>query len=344
MQHVEIEMFKTIRPRKIRLDASTLCQLHCPCCSTTAHKIEPAIGFGFLKFKDFKKLLDENRYLKEIELSNYGEIFLNPELDSIIKYAYEKKVRLLAENGVNFNTVTDQMLEMLVAYRFRLLLISIDGASHQTYQQYRVNGNFDRVIKNIGKLNNYKSLHDSSYPRLIWQFVIFGHNEHEIPLAKKMAQDFGMRFILKLSWDRHFSPIKNPDFVKKESGLPVSDCEADQVMQGAEYGASFCRMLWEEPQINWDGKILGCCCNHWRQFDGNAFTDGLVPALNSESITYARAMLQGLKPLREDIPCATCDLYLERAKANQWLKRGVNMTAFRVKSRLRKLIHYALDQ
>jgi len=64
---------------------------------------------------------------------------------------------------------------------------------------------------------------------------------------------------------------KNPDFVKRESGLAVSDCEEDWKMQGGEYGASFCRMLWEEPQINWDGKILGCCCNYWKAFPGNAF-------------------------------------------------------------------------
>lgn len=331
-------MPNTIHPRKIRLEASTLCQLRCPCCSAAARKTESTIGFGYLKFRDFKNLLDQNGFLKEIELSNYGEIFLNPELDLIIEYACEKKVQLLAENGVNFNTVTDRMLETLVKNRFRLLLISIDGASPQTYQRYRVNGNFDSVIENIRKLNTYKAYYHSDFPRLVWQYVIFGHNEHEIPAARRIADELGMRFIPKLSWDAFFSPIKNPAFVKEASGLAASDCEEDRKMLGAEYGASFCRMLWEEPQINWDGKILGCCCNYWKEFFGNAFTDGLLPALNGEPIAYARAMLQGLKPARKDIPCATCDLYLERAKANKWLKRGVRRTVFRLKNRVCRLV------
>jgi len=316
-------MLKRIHPRKIRLEASTLCQLRCPGCSAAQRKIEAVLGFGYLRFKDFKKLLDENRSLKEIELSNYGEIFLNPELDAIIQYADEKKVRLTAENGVNFNIMTDEMLEKLVKHRFRLLSISIDGASQETYRQYRVRGNFDKVIAAIKVLNKYKKQYRSVYPHLIWQFIIFGHNEHELPLAKQMARELDMQFRPKLSWDRFFSPVKNPDFVKSESGLAVSDCEEDWKMQGVDYGASFCRMLWEEPQINWDGKILGCCCNYWKAFHGNAFTDGLVEALNSETISYARLMLQGSRPSREDVPCATCDLYLERVKANQRLKRGM---------------------
>jgi hypothetical protein len=115
-------------------------------------------------------------------------------------------------------------------------------------------------------------------------------------------------------------------------------CEEDRERRGAEYGASFCRMLWEEPQINWDGKILGCCCNYWKAFDGNAFTDGLVDVLNSEPITYARLMLQGARPPREDIPCTTCDLYWGRFQSKQWLKRGASSMEFRLRQWLGKRI------
>jgi hypothetical protein len=49
--------------------------LRCPSCPTTIKAIHPAVGSGFLKLRDFKKLVDENPWLKEIELSNCGEIF-----------------------------------------------------------------------------------------------------------------------------------------------------------------------------------------------------------------------------------------------------------------------------
>ena len=57
---------------------------------------------------------DINSNILSIELSNWGEIFLNPELKEIIKYAYSKKIGLFADNGVNFNNVSDEVLECLI--------------------------------------------------------------------------------------------------------------------------------------------------------------------------------------------------------------------------------------
>ena len=39
---------------------------------------------------------------------------------------------------------------------------------------------------------------------------------------------------------------------------------------GAEYLEGTCDQLWSGPQINWDGKVLGCCRNFWDEFGGNA--------------------------------------------------------------------------
>src|SRR4030095_9011737 len=53
----------------------------------------------------FRKLLDEHPSVTAVELSNYGEIFLNPELLEILALAHERKVVLTAGNGVNLNHV-----------------------------------------------------------------------------------------------------------------------------------------------------------------------------------------------------------------------------------------------
>ena len=64
-------------PAQIRLETSSFCNLRCPSCGTTTGAVHhQAVGGGFLRFENFRKLLDDNPRLKSIELSNYGEIFL----------------------------------------------------------------------------------------------------------------------------------------------------------------------------------------------------------------------------------------------------------------------------
>jgi len=299
-----------IRPRRIRLEASSFCQLRCPSCPTTTGHIHPAIGSGFLKFDDFRRLVDSSPHLKEIEISNYGEVFLNPDLLRILQYARQRGVVICIANGANLNNIAEEVIEGLVKYGVSAITCSIDGASQESYHKYRVRGDFNRVIRNIERINFYKRQYRSELPCLTWQFVVFGHNEHEIPLAREMADKLGMHFSPKLTWDAKFSPIRDREFVRAQTGWKSLDREEFERDHGEKYYGSICHQLWKQPQINWNGKVIGCCRNFWGDFGGNAFADGLLNSVNSEKMRYARAMLSGKEPARDDIPCASCELYL----------------------------------
>jgi MoaA/NifB/PqqE/SkfB family radical SAM enzyme len=305
--------------------------LKCPLCTNTTKEIGSVIGFGYLKYHDFKELLDNSPFIKTIELSNFGEIFLNPDLYQIIKLSYERKINLLAESGVNLNTISDEMCKALVEYKFKRICCSIDGATDETYKKYRVKGDLSKVIQNIKTINEYKKKYSSKYPQLIWQFILFGHNEHEIPQAQKLARELDMEFMPKLSWDSEFSPIQNTEFVKKTTGLRVSSREEFQQKSGNPYLSQVCHQVWEEPQINWDGKILGCCWNYWQPFQGNAFTDGLAESLSTESINHVRLTLLGKKSDSAcSTPCHTCSMYENMKNDSRWLRRGPARALFNI--------------
>jgi MoaA/NifB/PqqE/SkfB family radical SAM enzyme len=315
-------MSRPLRPRSIRLEAATVCQLKCPSCPTASGEIGRTLRSGFLKFENFKKIVDENPWISDIELSNWGEILLNPDLVKIMAYAWKRSVNLRAENGVNLNTAPDEVLEGLVRYRFHSMNCSIDGASVETYRIYRRRGDFEKVISHIRKLNAFKKEYGSEFPRLKWQFVAFGHNEHEIANARQMATELGMSFYVKLSWDglygESFSPVKDKETVRRESGLDAATRKEYQEKYHKVYIRQVCIQLWKHPQVNYDGRVLGCCVNHWTDF-GNAFAEGLAPSLNSEKLEYARAMLMGKKESRADIPCTTCSIYKDMQAVKDWV-------------------------
>ena len=149
------KLYKALRnykPKSVKLEACSICQLNCETCYMRQHN-SGDVGKGYLKAKDFEKFLQMNPYVERIELSDNGEVFLNPELEEIIKIAFKYQVvnkhpiKLNAGNGVNCNNVKDSDLEALVKYgNFEHITFSIDGASQEVYSQYRRNGNFDKVI------------------------------------------------------------------------------------------------------------------------------------------------------------------------------------------------------
>jgi glycosyltransferase involved in cell wall biosynthesis len=304
--------YEHIRPQKIRLEISSACQLRCPSCPTTTKEALPAIGQGFLELYHFKELINESPWVKEIEISNYGEIFLNPELPKILEAAYINGIKITINNGTNLNHVSHESLEALVKYKVGSLVCSIDGASQETYEKYRVRGNLMRVIEHIKKINFYKEKYHSQTPKLIWQFILFEHNKDEIVKAKEMAQALSMDFQVKTSWDDKLAPTTLNHSINSHINLRFISRNAYKKELKQDPYIGICKQLWEEPQINWDGKVLGCCRNFWGDFGEGTFQNGLLKAINGEKISYARLMLKGFLPERVGIPCTSCEIYKER--------------------------------
>ncbi|MCX5709742.1 MAG: SPASM domain-containing protein [Candidatus Omnitrophica bacterium] len=304
-------------PSRIALSASTICQLNCPLCTVSYRKNGKADangpGWGHLKFIDFKKLLDQNPQIRSAELSWKGEIFLNPELKNIIEYAYKRGVELRADRGVNLNNVSKDTLECLVKYKFKSLTISLDGASQKVYKIYRRNGDFNRVKKNIIIINYFKNKYSSELPYLTWQFIIFGHNEHEILKAKRFAACLGMKFKTRLSWDSTYSPAKNAysreGFAKK---------------YGHDYLSYACKDLITSPVINYDGMLFGCCENDRTSF-GNVFKNGLSKCLSSKEYSRMIGVAFGIFKSSKDIPCYYCKIYKNNSGGmdQKRIKRGI---------------------
>lgn len=316
-------MSKLYLPKIARIESCIKCQLKCKCCNIKEFYDENPPKNYYLTANNFNKFIKKNRFIKIVELSNNGEMLLNPELKDIIIAANKNKVVLTARTGVNFNYASDDVLETMVKYKFHSMNIAIDGTSQETYSEYRVNGNFEKVISNIKRLNYYKEKYNSQYPILYYQFIIFGHNEHEMPEAKKLAKALNMKLYFKRNLFHEYSPIKNPDFVAKELNLPKIVVEANE--NGEEdkiKSMQTCTQLWFEPQIQCDGTFLGCCCQY---FDSNlnVFELGLKKVLENEKIKNSKKVLCNEIEEKDNIICKDCGVYAYRKKTKSYITQSM---------------------
>jgi hypothetical protein len=136
-----------------------------------------------------------------------------------------------------------------------------------------------------------------------------------------MAQDLDMTFAVKLSWEDlyadAFSPIRDAELIRRESGLGVANRREYREKYGRAY-LNLCAGMWSSPQINYDGRVLGCSVNYWGDY-GNAFQEGLGACLTNERMNGAREALLGRRALAEDAPCARCRVYRERQENQDWV-------------------------
>lgn len=275
------------------------------------------VGDGSLSPADYKSFLERHPGIKSVELSNFGELFMNPGLLEILKISRDMGVSLSADNGVNANTVSEEVLVMLVDSGFRSMSVSIDGASQQTYGRYRVGGCLDIVLDNIRVLNRLKREKRSVLPKLTWKMIVFPHNICEIPDARRFARDLDMGFSLSYDYmpdDGEGKLVE--DLLEREAVDFVS-----MYHESRRKNFCFCHQLWTDPQINWDGHLLGCCVNRWGDY-GNVFEEGLEKIMKSQDYLYARLMVRGKAPERVDIPCSRCHVYKRMVDEGRFISHG----------------------
>ena len=317
MQSKPWEHNQIVMPTSIRIEACSLCQLRCVLCPRTKGETDEIIGKGALKFDDFKRMIDSNPHIRKVELGNFGEVFLNKELPDILRYAYEKNVVTTIDEGANLNDASDEAIESLVRYQTARVRCAIDGVTQQTYEQYRVGGNLQKVIANIQKINSFKAKYQSSKPVLIFQFVPFSHNEHEMHRAEILAKMLRMKIAFKLNFFSNALPVQNRDKIRRYIGY--ADRAEYLEKEHQHYMRHLCYEMWLSPQINWDGKLLGCSRNFWGVYADNVFGSNLTSCINNEKMTYTRAMLMGHKPLRDNMPCRKCGVYKSMLEYGNWI-------------------------
>lgn len=194
-QYVNRHESLVARPFGIIVDPSNTCQLRCPgCIHNDLSRKNGDVDWppGFLDEEVYDKLLQQyGPYAIYIHFFNWGEPLLNRKTPVFISKA--KKYMLATSLSSNLSIKFDA--EALVLSGLDYLIMSIDGASSESYQKYRRGGDFNLVLRNLQELVRAKQKYNLVSPTLCWQFLVFEHNVHEIECAKRMAEEMGVDVI-----------------------------------------------------------------------------------------------------------------------------------------------------
>jgi MoaA/NifB/PqqE/SkfB family radical SAM enzyme len=242
-------------PIKLIVEVTNICNLRCPACFTGDE--QQGRVRGHLSPELYARTIEElGPYLWRVEFCNWGEPLLGKHIVPMIEAATARGISSLI--STNFSVPFDaERAERLVASGLTILGVSLDGARQETYEQYRVRGNLETVLRNVRLVNEAKQRLRSATPKLIWSFHVFPHNADDVEQARAMAADLGMEFAVEKGWvvgdewdpDGRFTYYGNP--------RPFP-----------------CVPLWEYAVLNNDGGVAPCCGSFYREDDVGRVADG----------------------------------------------------------------------
>lgn len=252
------------------IELTNRCTLRCPTCFS--HQDDRAKAD--MSFQEFKNIIDDNHSLIEsLSLYNYGEPLLNENMPEMIAYAKKKDIRFIkvSTNGMHLTaTKSKDIINSGLDY----LSISLDGATKETYEIFRIGGQFKLVVSNIRNLVKIRNALRRPLTIEI-QFIIMRHNEHEVAAIEELARYLQVdRLRLKTV------------LIKKDKWKELLPLDAKYSRYSQDMSSTQCLKPLKELVINCDGTIIPCCYIVQKDIDrfnmGNIFDQPLKDILASE--------------------------------------------------------------
>lgn len=89
--------------------------------------------------------------------------------------------------------LSDERIEDLATWGLGALIASADGYTQEAYEKYRVGGRVELLKQNLERLKAAVDGPGSS-TSLIYQYLVFEWNEHDIEDAKRFCEELGLFF------------------------------------------------------------------------------------------------------------------------------------------------------
>jgi MoaA/NifB/PqqE/SkfB family radical SAM enzyme len=274
----EVE-FRTAQPRPrsvppyIKIEATPLCHMTCGGCAHHSKEHKKSLHNQMhLTIDTLARIVEPvEQDLLGVSLSYIGEPLLNKELPQLVRWLHERRICTSFPTNLSV-PLPEERAEALVRAGLDLMLVSLDGASEETYSKYRTGGKFSLVVENVRKLADIKRRLNSRRPFLVWKMVVFPHNEHEVEVAKRTWRSRGFDgFETVLDYDsaesQALSRRVNSRLVEKRKP---------------------CFWAWNSSVLRWDGEVQPCCVPNSGIHLGNAREDGLLTVWRSDAYVSLR--------------------------------------------------------
>ena len=176
----------------LRMDVASFCNLRCIMCYLTYTDKAPHLMEMDLFRKIAREVFPKTRVLV---LSWATEPLVHRDIAEMVAIAKNEYGIPQVTMITNATLLSSELSEQFASGGLDKLYISMDGATKATYEQIRINGNFDRVVRNLEHLRDHKKKHGLKKPREVFNYAMMNRNVEELPDFVTLVHRLGGREI-----------------------------------------------------------------------------------------------------------------------------------------------------
>jgi radical SAM protein with 4Fe4S-binding SPASM domain len=242
-------------PMTISIEPTTACNLRCPECPSGLRAFTRPTGN--LKKNFFSRILDEvGPRLSYLIFYFQGEPYINPAFLDMVKHAHDRGVYTITSTNAHF--LNDENARKTIESGLDRMIISIDGTTQDTYEQYRKEGKLEHVLQGARNIIKWKKKLKSKKPYTIFQFLVVKPNEHQISEVYRLAKEIGIDEV-KLKTAQIYDYRNGNPLIPEQDQYSRYARQSDGTFTIKNKLANHCWKLWHACVITWDGKIVPCC-------------------------------------------------------------------------------------
>ena len=242
-------------PFSLSIEPTTACNLACPECPSGLKQFSRPTGK--LDLNVHKHMLEQLK--SSVFYINYyfqGEPFIHPQFLDLIREA--KLAKMYTATSTNAHFIDKAKALEIIDSGLDRLIISVDGITQATYEQYRVNGSLSKVLEASAFLVEAKKERKSATPFLIFQFLAVKPNEAEIPAVFTLAKEIGIDEVrIKTAQLYDFKNGNSLMPEQEEYARYAKQSDGTYKLKGRQ--GNHCWRMWSGSVLTWDGKVVPCC-------------------------------------------------------------------------------------
>ena len=271
-------------PPYLQIEPSSICNYRCVFCFETDKSFtNKKNGFmGKMSVELFKQIIDQVVGKVEfLSLASRGEPLANQDISEMLNYCRGKFLNLKV--NTNASLMDEKKIHSILSGGVKTIVFSADAADEKLYAKLRVNGNLNKVLKNI---ENFQNIREKKYSDLKIITRVSG---------VKFSEEQNFDEMIKL-WSGLVDQVAFVDYNPWENSYtkPVNKIE------------NACSDLWRRMFVWWDGKVNPCDVDYKSYLSvGNIKNDTISKLWTSD--VYNDYRNKHLSKQRSQIsPCNSC--------------------------------------